>query len=139
MFPGWAAGLRRVEDILLNAFSDFGSGQYQGAVQHFTAAIDEIEILDPSQLHVMYTGRYRKFANGFNRQISECSLVSRSAAYAALKLYNLALKDATSALHYRPDYVKVSTRRECVLEGSQAYRCIECSRQLFTAVSPWWE
>eukprot|EP00299_Pterocystis_sp_00344_P015837 c7925_g1_i3.p1 GENE.c7925_g1_i3~~c7925_g1_i3.p1 ORF type:complete len:588 (-),score=117.15 c7925_g1_i3:62-1825(-) len=98
---GLPSGQLQLEQILLNAFSSFGSGNYQSAIRDFTLAINECENRDKSQLHMIFTGR--------------------AATYTALKMFNLALKDASAALDFKKDYVKAMLHRGIALAGMKRY------------------
>ena len=63
----------------------FKAGNFEEAAEHFSAAID----LDPTN-HVLYS--------------------NRSAAYASLKRYDAALKDAKQTVELKPDWARVSAQ-----------------------------
>lgn len=66
----------------------FKAGNFEEAAEHFSAAIE----LDPSN-HVLYS--------------------NRSAAYASLKRYDAALKDARKTVDLKPDWARVGAAAVC--------------------------
>jgi hypothetical protein len=65
-------GVNRLHELLLSAFSHYGNNEYLEAVQEFSVALQESELYNTSQIHIILTGR--------------------AATYAAQRLFNSALK-----------------------------------------------